>query len=214
MLPNLKYRYIVVEGPIGVGKTSLAHLLAERAGFELLLENPENNPFLTNFYREPKRWSLATQLFFLFERVNQLSGLKQLDLFARPTVADFLFEKDPLFARLNLTDDELALYQRIYDHLAPQVAVPDLVIYLQAPVQTLMARVRRRAVAYERGITEDYLTRLNAAYGRFFHEYSVAPLLIVNSKNLNFVDRPADFDLLLQRVSEMRGPREFFSLGT
>ena len=159
----------------------------------MLLEKPENNPFLTNFYREPKRWALATQLFFLFQRVNQLSSLKQLDMFARPIVADFLFDKDPLFARLNLTDDELALYQRIYDHLAPQVAVPDLVIYLQAPVQTLMARVRKRAAAYERGITEDYLTRLNAAYGRFFHDYSAAPILIVNSKNLNFVDRADRF---------------------
>ena len=211
---HAKYRYIVVEGPIGVGKTSLAYLLAERGGCETLLENPENNPFLANFYREPKRWSLATQLFFLFERVNQLSNLKQLDMFARPTVADFLFDKDPLFARLNLNDDEFALYQRIYDHLAPQVPVPDLVIYLQAPVQTLMARVKRRSAEYERGISEDYLTRLNAAYGRFFHEYSAAPILIVNSKNLNFVDRPTDFDLLWQRVAEMRGPREFFSLGT
>src|SRR5215210_5392012 len=150
MQNNLKYRYIAIEGPIGAGKTSLARKLAEHSGAELLLEQPQNNPFLSGFYQDTKRWALATQLFFLFQRVNQLSGLKQLDLFARPTVADFLFEKDPLFARLNLTDDELALYQHIYDHLAPQVAVPDLVVYLQAPVETLMARVRKRAAAYER----------------------------------------------------------------
>jgi deoxyadenosine/deoxycytidine kinase len=204
--------YIVVEGPIGVGKTSLAHLLAGLDGADLLLEQPEANPFLGNFYQDPRRWALATQLFFLFQRVNQLSGLKQLDLFERPTVADFLFDKDPMFARLTLSDDEFALYQRIYEHLAPQAVAPDLVIYLQAPVETLMVRVRRRAAAYERGISEEYLARLTEAYGRFFHAYDAAPLLIVNSRNLNFVDRPGDFDLLLQRISEMRGAREFFSL--
>jgi deoxyguanosine kinase len=208
-----RHRYIVVEGPIGVGKSSLARLLAEHTGADTLLEQPADNPFLASFYQEPRRWALATQLFFLFQRVNQLAGLKQLDLFERPTVADFLFEKDPLFAALNLADEELSLYQRIYAHLAPQVPVPDLVIYLQAPVDTLAARVRRRGTAFERGITDEYLARLSQAYARFFHDYATAPLLIVNSANLNFVDRPADFALLLRRITEMRGPREFFSLG-
>jgi deoxyadenosine/deoxycytidine kinase len=212
-MDKIRHRYIVVEGPIGVGKTSLAHLLAGLNGSDLLLEEPHTNPFLPNFYQDPRRWALATQLFFLFQRVNQLAGLKQLDLFERRTVADFLFDKDPMFARLNLSDDEFALYQRIYSHLAPQAVTPDLVIYLQAPVETLMARVRRRAASYERGISEEYLARLTQAYGRFFHEYDQAPLLIVNSRNLNFVDRPGDFALLLQRISEMRGAREFFSLG-
>jgi deoxyguanosine kinase len=213
-MPIRRYRYVVVEGPIGVGKSSLARLLAEQTGASTLLEQPGDNPFLASFYQEPRRWALATQLFFLFQRVNQLTGLKQLDLFERPTVADFLFEKDPLFARLNLSDDELGLYQRIYEHLAPQVPVPDLVIYLQAPVDTLVTRVRRRGAAFERGISEEYLARLSRAYTRFFHDYTGAPVLMVNSANLNFVDRPADFALLLQRISEMRGPREFFSLGT
>jgi deoxyadenosine/deoxycytidine kinase len=211
-LAGRKHRYIVVEGPIGAGKTSLARMLAEHGGADLLLESPEQNPFLAGFYQDRRRWALATQLFFLFQRVNQLAGLKQLDLFERPTVADFLFDKDQLFARLNLSDDELSLYQRIYDHLAPQVPTPDLVIYLQAPVDTLMARVRRRAAAYERGIGEDYLARLVAGYGRFFHDYAAAPLLIVNSEHLNFVDRPGDFALLLRRISEVRGPREFFNV--
>jgi len=208
-----RHRYVVVEGPIGVGKSSLARLLAEHIGADTLLEQPADNPFLASFYQDPRRWALATQLFFLFQRVNQLAGLKQLDLFERPTVADFLFEKDPLFAALNLADEELSLYQRIYTHLAPQVPVPDLVIYLQAPVDTLASRVRRRGTAFERGITDEYLARLSQAYARFFHEYTAAPLLIVNSANLNFVDRPADFALLLRRITEMRGPREFFSLG-
>ena len=207
-----KHRYIVVEGPIGAGKTSLARALAEHSGAQLLLERPEENPFLAGFYQDRRRWALATQLFFLFERVNQLAGLKQLDLFERPTVADFLFDKDPLFARLNLLDDEFSLYQRIYDHLSPQVLAPDLVIYLHAPVDVLMARIRRRSAVYERGIGEDYLARLVAGYGRFFHDYAAALLLIVNSANLNFVDRPGDFALLLQRISEMRGPREFFNV--
>jgi len=212
-LMNRRHRYIVVEGPIGAGKTSLARLLAEHTGAQILLEQPSDNPFLASFYQEPRRWALATQLFFLFQRVNQLSGLKQLDLFEQPTVADFLFEKDPLFASLNLSDDELTLYQRIYGHLAPQVPVPDLVIYLQAPVEALFARVRRRGAAFERGISEEYLVRLSQAYTRFFHDYTGAPLLIVNSANLNFVDRPDDFALLLRRINEMRGAREFFSLG-
>jgi deoxyadenosine/deoxycytidine kinase len=211
---NRKHRYIVVEGPIGAGKTSLARLLSEHVAAQLVLEQPADNPFLASFYQDPRRWALATQLFFLFQRVNQLSELKQLDLFQRPIVADFLFEKDRLFAGITLSDDELMLYQRIYAHLAPQVPIPDLVIYLQAPVEILLARVRRRGAAFERGLTEDYLTQLNQAYTRFFHDYSGAPLLMVNSEHLNFVDRPDDFALLLQRINEMRGPREFFNLGS
>ena len=212
MLPE-KYRYIVVEGPIGAGKTSLARQLSDHAGKNLLLEDPDSNPFLARFYEDQRRYALATQLFFLFQRAQQVAGLKQFDLFDRGTVADFILDKDPLFATLTLSDDELRLYEQIYSHLTPQAPAPDLVIYLQASPSRLFARVRKRAVAYERDITEHYLNRLADAYRRFFYQFTAAPLLIVNSDHLNFVDDAGDFDLLLRRVSEMRGPREFFSRG-
>ena len=208
-----KYRYIAVEGPIGAGKTSLARMLAETSGSAALLEDPGANPCLPGFYQDSARYALPTQLFFLFQRVNQVRDLTQADLFKRATVADFILDKDPLFARLTLNDDELKLYQQIYAQLKPQAAVPDLVIYLQASTETLIERVKRRAVSYERAISEDYLLRLAESYARFFYQYDASPVLIVNSEHLNFVDTPADFDLLLQRIAAMRGAREFFSLG-
>ncbi len=207
------YRYIVVEGPIGAGKTSLAQRLASHVNADLLLEAPDENPFLPRFYEEPVRHALATQLFFLFQRIQQLRDLKQIDLFSGTTVSDFLFDKDALFARLNLADDELHLYHQIYQQLAPQAPVPDLVIYLQASHRQLVERVRRRAVDYERNIDERYLARLADEYQRFFYQFDAAPLLIVNSDRLNFVDDDDDFDLLLQRIREMKGPRAFFSRG-
>lgn len=212
MLPE-KYRYIVVEGPIGAGKTSLARRLSESLRKDLLLEDPDSNPFLGRFYEDPRRHALATQLFFLFQRVQQVEGLKQIDLFDRGTVADFILDKDPLFASLTLSDDELHLYQQIYSHLMPQAPAPDLVIYLQASPEKLVERVRKRNLAYERNISEQYLVRLAEAYSRFFYQFSAAPLLIVNSEHLNFVEDAGDFDLLLRRITEMRGPREFFSRG-
>ncbi len=212
-MPPEKYRYIVVEGPIGAGKTSLARRLSESLRKDLLLEDPDSNPFLGRFYEDPRRHALATQLFFLFQRVQQVEGLKQIDLFDRGTVADFILDKDPLFASLTLSDDELHLYQQIYSHLMPQAPAPDLVIYLQASPEKLVERVRKRNLAYERNISEQYLVRLAEAYSRFFYQFSAAPLLIVNSEHLNFVEDAGDFDLLLRRITEMRGPREFFSRG-
>ncbi len=206
-----RLRYVVVEGPIGAGKTSLTRLLAERCGGVALLEDPAANPFLGGFYRDPRRNALPAQLFFLFQRANQVHDLTQSDLFRKVTFADFMFEKDPLFASLTLRDDELKLYHQIYAHLKLQTPVPDLVIYLQATPQTLIERVARRAASYESAITDDYLVRLSDTYARYFHQYEAAPLLIVNSDNLNFVDSADDFALLLQRIAAMRGPREFFS---
>jgi len=209
-----KYRYIVIEGPIGAGKTSLAHAMSERAGGSALLEDPDSNPFLPGFYQDRARYALPTQLFFLFQRANQVRALKQPDLFSGLTIADFMLDKDLLFARLTLNDDEFALYRQVYAQLQPQAPVPDLVIYLQASTETLIERVRRRGVPYERSIPDDYLARLAETYARFFYQYDASPVLIVNSDNLNFVDQPGDYDLLLQRVAAMRGPREFFSMGS
>jgi deoxyguanosine kinase len=208
-----RWRYIVVEGPIGAGKTSLARRLAERLAAELLLEQPAENPFLGRFYGDMSRYALPTQLFFLFQRARMLEPLAQRDLFGRATVCDFLLEKDPLFARITLSADELALYQKIYDALRPSAPAPELVIYLQARPETLIERVRRRGAAYERRISAEYLALLAESYARFFYHYAAAPLLIVNSENLNFVEREADFELLLERMRAMKTRREFFNLG-
>lgn len=207
-----RFRYIVVEGPIGAGKTSLARRLAGRAHARLLLENPDANPFLPGFYQDAARYALAAQLFFLLQRVDQVRDLGRAER-AQPVVADFMLAKDPLFAGINLNAAELRLYDALYTHLRPHAPVPDLVLYLQAGPAVLLERVRRRHAAFERGITLEYLTRLAAAYARFFHDYSASPLLIVNSENLNFVDRDDDFELLLQRVRELQGAREYFNMG-
>jgi len=206
-----RYRYVVVEGPIGAGKTSLTYKLAERLDADTLLENATDNPFLPRFYQEPKRYALSTQLHFLFDRTRQLRDLVQGDLFRAGTVSDFLIDKDMLFARMNLDDDEFELYQKVYADLAPQAPTPDLVIYLQAPIDALMERVKRRGVEFERGMDAGYLQRLANSYSEFFHRYEAAPLLIVNTSNLNFAESEEDFELLVERVSKMRGPREFFS---
>lgn len=206
-----KYHYVVVEGPIGAGKTSLATRLSERFRTRLLLEDADANPFLPNFYKDPARYALPTQLFFLFQRADQIKDLSQRELFATPTVADFLLAKDALFARLNLDDDEFALYQQIYRHIQPRTSTPDLVIYLQAPAEVLLDRVRKRNISYERSIGTEYLERLATSYSEFFYSYSASPLLIVNSENLNFVEDDAHFDILIERIAAMRGGREFFN---
>lgn len=207
----MKHRYLVVEGPIGCGKTTLANRLAQRLGATTLLEDAAANPFLPQFYRDMRRYALPTQLFFLFQRVEQIESLKQLELFGKPTVSDFTLAKDPLFARLTLDDAEYQLYSQIYGHVKPRAPVPDLVIYLQASVETLVSRVRKRGNPMERGIDDDYLRRLSEAYTRHFHAYDEGPLLIVNSERLDFVTNLEHLDLLVQRIEGMRGGREFFN---
>lgn len=207
-----RFRHVVIEGPIGAGKTSLARRLGESIGAHLLLEQPQSNPFLERFYRDPARFALSTQLFFLFQRAQQLAELRQLNLFHTHIVGDFLLDKDPLFARLNLADEELKLYEQIYAQLAPRAPAPDLVIYLQAPVDALLARIAQRGHAAEAAISEDYLQRLAEAYVRLFHGFDAAPVLVVNTEHLNPAERDEDFALLVSRIEQMRGRREYFSL--
>jgi deoxyadenosine/deoxycytidine kinase len=205
-------RYLVVEGPIGVGKTSLAQRLATVLGGSLLLEQAESNPFLERFYRDRRAAALATQLHFLFQRTRQLLELAGTAGGApAPVIADFMIEKDPLFAALNLDPDELALYEQVREHFAPEVAAPDLVIYLQAPVEALVERVRRRGRPQEALMDAAYLQQLADAYTAFFHRYDRSPLLIINAAEFNPVESDADFAVLLEQIREPRGGRRYFN---
>ena len=203
--------YIVVEGPIGVGKTTLARRLADSFGAELLLEGAEHNPFLERFYRNPREAALSTQLHFLLQRTEQVRELAQRDLFGTARVADFLIDKDRLFAEVNLDADEFALYRELYAHLVVEAPRPDLVVYLQAPVKTLRERVDKRGIGYERGMAPDYLRQLADAYMRFFHDYDQAPLLIVNAADINFAESDADYTALLEEIRRTRSGRHFFN---
>jgi len=207
-------RYIVIEGPIGVGKTSLAKRLADDFGGELLLEGVEENPFLERFYRNPRHAALPTQLFFLFQRAQQIQALRQSDMFAPVRVADFILEKDRLFAQLTLDDDELQLYDQVYDNITVDAPQPDLVIYLQAPVDVLLNRVQKRGRDYERFIETNYLERLVEAYTRFFYHYSATPLLIVNAADIDLVNNQQDYQLLLDRLAKTTSGRHYFNPGS
>lgn len=206
-----KYPYIVAEGPIGCGKTTLARMLADKFPVDYLSEKAEANPFLPRFYQDAQRYSLPTQLFFLFQRASQIADLNQRDMFAKPVIADFFLEKDPIFARLNLDDEEYALYHQIYQHLQLKAPKPDLVIYLQTPVDALVARVEERSVSYEQDIPREYLERLANAYSAFFHNYDTSPVLIVNNAKLNILKNDGALDLLLNRILQIKGQREFFN---
>ncbi|HEY4069142.1 MAG TPA: deoxynucleoside kinase [Burkholderiaceae bacterium] len=206
-----RFRHIVVEGPIGVGKSSLARKLAARLGAELLLELPQENPFLDRFYDDMAGYAFQTQLFFLFQRLKQMQGAAQPGMFETSLVGDFLFAKDALFARLTLSDDEFRLYSQMYTQSAAQVREPDLVIWLQASPASLLARIRKRAIGMEQGISAEYLQRLCDAYVEFFHGYEGAPVLAVGTEQFNPIEREADFEALLQRVAAFQGRREFFN---
>ncbi len=207
----METRYIVVEGPIGVGKTTLARHIAERFGGELLLERAEENPFLDRFYADPRGAAFQTQLFFLMQRAEQLRELRQRDLFQPVLVADFSFYKDRLFARLNLDDAEYRLYDHVYRALEMEIPAPDLVVYLQAPVDTLTARIQRRGRVCEREIGADYLGRLSEAYVDLFYHYEDSPLLIVNAGDINLADNERDLALLLERIESVRSGRHYFN---
>lgn len=204
--------YVAVEGPIGVGKTTLARRLARSFGSDLILEMAEENPFLKQFYEDPRAAALPTQLFFLFQRVRQVRAMRQSDLFRPVQVCDFLLQKDRLFAELTLSSEELKLYDQVYAGLAMEAPAPDLVIYLQAPVPVLMERIARRGVACEQSISEDYLRRLVNAYVDFFYRYNDSPLLIVNAAEIDLADVEADYEALLALVRNRPVGRQYVNL--
>ncbi|UTW45064.1 deoxynucleoside kinase [bacterium SCSIO 12696] len=203
--------YIAVEGPIGVGKTSLAKRLAGQFEYQTLLEQPELNPFLERFYQDPRGAALPTQLHFLFQRAKQLEELRQGDMFQHMWVADFVIEKDPLFAQVTLDDDELRIYQQVFQQLTIDAPKPDLVVYLQAPTDVLLERIERRGVESEQQIDPAYLAKLNDAYTQFFYYYDYSPLLIVNAADINPVDSQEDFDNLIQHLSRIKSGRHYFN---
>jgi len=205
------HKFIVVEGPIGVGKTSLARRLCESLGAQAVFEQSAQNPFLERFYRNPRAGALSTQLYFLLQRAQQLATLAQADLFASVRVADYLFEKDRLFARVTLDDDEYALYEQLHARLDIRPPKPDLVVYLQAPVDVLFERIARRGVEFEQHIDRQYLERLNEAYARFFHEFAAAPLLIVNAACIDPIASQRDYEELLAAIRRMSRGRLYYN---
>jgi deoxyguanosine kinase len=205
------HKFVVVEGPIGVGKTSLARRLANSLDAQMVLEQATENPFLERFYRNPRAGALPTQLYFLFQRAQQLASLKQEDLFAPLRVADYLLDKDRLFARVTLDDAEYGLYDQVYAKLDIQPPKPDLVVYLQAPVDVLLERIAKRGINYEQHIERHYLERLNEAYARFFHEFESAPLLIVNAAAIDPINNQADYDELLAAIRRMKRGRLYYN---
>lgn len=203
-------RYIVTEGPIGVGKTSLTSLIADELGARLLLESAEDNPFLSDFYQDPARYRFQTQMFFLLSRFSQQQEMTQPDLFTRITISDYLFDKDRIFAYLNLDEHELALYEQFYKILEPKIVKPDLVIFLQADTDTLLRRIKLRARPFEKDINHEYIAAVNEAYNQFFFRYSDTPLLVINTSEIDFVHRRGDLDDLLRQILSMKQGTQYY----
>jgi deoxyguanosine kinase len=203
-------RYIVTDGPLGVGKTSLTTLLAEELGARLILEQAEENPFLADFYRDPARYRFQTQMFFLLSRFSQQQEMAQPDLFTRITISDYLFDKDRIFAYVNLDDNELALYEQVYKILEPKIVRPDLVIFLQADTDTLLRRIKLRGRSFEKELSLDYIAAVNEAYNQFFFRYSDTPLLVINTSDIDFVHRREDLDDLLKQILGMKQGTQYY----
>jgi deoxyadenosine/deoxycytidine kinase len=203
-------KYIVTEGPIGVGKTSLTSLLAEKLGAQLILERAEDNPFLADFYNNPERYRFQTQMFFLLSRFVQQREIAQPDLFTRITISDYLFDKDRIFAYLNLDENELALYEQFYKIIEPKIVRPDLVIFLQADTETLLRRIKLRARPFEKEVSHDYIATVNEAYNHFFFRYSETPLLVINTSDIDFVRRQDDLDDLLRQILSMKQGTQYY----
>ncbi len=207
---NRPSRYIVTEGPLGVGKTSLTTLLAEELGARLILERAEDNPFLSDFYKDSARYRFQTQMFFLLNRYSQQEEMVQPDLFTRITISDYLFAKDRIFAYLNLSDHELSLYEQIYRMLEPKIVRPDLVIFLQADTDTLLRRIKQRGRPFEKDLSHEYLAAVNEAYNQFFFHYSETPLLVINTSDIDFVHRREDLDDLLKQILGMKQGTQYY----
>jgi deoxyadenosine/deoxycytidine kinase len=204
------HHYIVIEGPLGVGKTSLALKLAEKINAEALLEDAEENPFLRKFYQDPKKYSFQAQIFFLLRRYQRALDITQMDLFKRTMISDYLFDKDRIFARANLDDDEFWLYDQLFQLLRKRIAPPDLVIFLQATTDVLVERIKKRDKKYERGISSKYLDEINQAFNDFFFHYSDSPLLVINASKIDFVNVPEDFEDLVTQIKMMRTGTQYY----
>jgi len=204
-------KYIIIEGPIGVGKSSLAKRLSKTFDSKLVLEKPIENPFLARFYKSPKRYALPTQLTFLFQRVQQMTQMNQDDMFNPGRVADFMMEKDPIFAQLTLDDDEYRLYQQVYQNLSVNILQPDLMVYLQAPVEILQERINKRRIKYEMNMDASYLQRICDAYTTYFHSYNRTPLLIVNAADINPVDNDEHYQLLVDHIQGIKAGKHYFN---
>jgi deoxyguanosine kinase len=204
-------KYLVVDGPIGVGKTVLAKRLATTFNTELMLENALDNPFLPKFYEDPKSAALPTQLHFLFQRLKMMEVLRQTDMFKPAQISDFLMQKDQLFAEVTLSDSEFELYNQVYSRLAMEAPIPDLVIYLQAPVDVLLKRIYQRNIAYEKRIEDTYLQKISEAYTNFFYHYNSSPTLIVNTTDINLVDSDSDYDFLLKYIRNLSPGKHYLN---